>query len=397
MRMLPIVVLSCVAVYGSPSADAQSTGVDSIVQKRVIRGQTIQSERDEQEALYNYYFRDQELKYETKLADLKAEASVPSWRIPYSAAIHSEASGGLSSVGAGRRRRAGGGSSVLAKYDAAFNGGDNQADSYEARRIMGRDRALFPGLRMRINSESWEGYCSGFTAASIRHPEPVRPVDAGTVGGTRGVVFQPADIKGLLTCIYNRTTDDSYIYLAPASSRSGGPNMGTFHLTMANYIGQAGHPVGIDRTKGETAWNNPIYAYKVTSMTDAGSQGGLTLKNVTATVTYSFYGSDEGRQTDMETGARVNVKKQSMTLRYTLALDSEGRIVGSRDSRSGGHFLWVSLYAVQGREDGAVPGNPYVDVRKVIALARASALPAVQKKYDEATIGPRIDPALAKN
>jgi len=35
-----------------------------------------------------------------------------------------------------------------------------------------------------------------------------------------------------------------------------------------------------------------------------------------------------------------------------------------------------------------------VDLRKVIALARASALPEVQAKFDEETIGPRIDPAL---
>jgi hypothetical protein len=46
------------------------------------------------------------------------------------------------------------------------------------------------------------------------------------------------------------------------------------------------------------------------------------------------------------------------------------------------------LYAVQGKQDGSVPGNPYVDVKTVIALAKASALPEVQKKFDEATIGP---------
>ena len=83
-----------------------------------------------------------------------------------------------------------------------------------------------------------------------------------------------------------------------------------------------------------------------------------------------------------------------MTFRYTLALDNEGRIIGGRALSSSGHFLWIPLYAVQGREDGSVPGNPYIAVRKVIALARASALAEVQKKYDEATIGPTIDPSL---
>ena len=386
---------------GSVGAYSQTPTTESNVAKRVVDGKTHQSERDEQKALYNYYFRDQNLKYETKLENLKTEASVAPWRIPYSAAIHAEASGGLSSGGArggiGRRRRGGGGggSSALSVYDRAFNGG-NRADSYEVRRIMGQDRAIFPGLRMRRNSESWEGYCSGFTASTIRHPEPVKPVDAGRVGGTPGVVFQPADIKALLTGIYNRTTDDSYLYLAPPSARDGGPNMGTFHLALANYIGQAGCPVGIDRTKGETSWNNPVYAYKVKSTSDAGSKGDLKYKNVTATITYSSYGSDASRQTDLNTGARVGNAKQSMNLRYVLALDADGNIVGGRALSSGGNFLWLPLYAVQGREDGSVPGNPYIDVRKVIALAKASAMPEVQKKFDQVVIGPAIDPSLTE-
>lgn len=393
---------------GFHGAYAAAPATESNVRQRTVRGKPVQSERDEQEALYNYYFRDRDLKYETRLAELKTQASVPSWRIPYSAAIHSEASGGLSDLrgGAGRtvrttgrRRRAGGtggGSSALSLYDRAFNGGRNLANSFEIRRIMGRDRALFPAMRMRINSERWEGYCSGFTAATIRHPEPIRPVDAGRVGGASGVVFQPADIKALLTGIYNRTTDDSFLYLAPPSARDGGPNMGTFHLTLGNYIDRAGHPVGIDRTKGETAWNNPIYSYKVTSISDAGNSGDVQYKNLTTTVTYSFYGSDSGRQTDLATGARVGNRKQSRTFRYTLALDGEGRIIGGRALSSSGNFLWIPLYAVQGREDGSVQGNPYLDVRKVVALARASALAEVQKKYDQATIGPAIDPSLTE-
>jgi len=380
----------------------------SNVHPRVVGGKIVQSERDEQEALFNYYLRNRGLTYETRLANLKTEASVPSWRIPYSAAIHPEGAGGLGDVTGGRaafqgpygRRRIetgmAGGSSALSLYDLAFNGGENLANSYEIRRIMGTDRALFPRLRMRIASERWEGYCSGFTASTIRHPEPIKPVDAGRIGGTPGVVFQPSDIKALLTCIYNRTTDDSYLYLAPPSGPGGGPNMGTFHLALANYIGQAGHPVGIDRTRGEESWNNPIYAYKVSSMRDAGTRGDVQYKSVTTTVTYSSYGSDTQRQTDPRTGARTGNRKQSATFRYLLALDSEGRIVGGRLTSGAAHFLWLPLYAVQGREDGSVPGNPYVDVRKVIALARASALPEVQKKYDQTTIGPLIDPALAK-
>ena len=44
--------------------------------------------------------------------------------------------------------------------------------------------------------------------------------------------------------------------------------------------------------------------------------------------------------------------------------------------------------------DGSVAGNVYLDVRRVIALARASALPKVQKQYDEVTIGSVFDPIV---
>ncbi len=419
---VPFAIVVAIAFESLSATDLRFA--ESNDEKRNIGGQVVQSERDEQEALYNYYFRDQGYRYETKLGSLKKEASVPSWRIPYSAAIHPESSGGLSSlrrgtarpvgVGlfgrgrqAGRRapgsaasRRATGplptrratGGSALSAYDRAFNGGQDLADAFEIRRIMGTDRALFPLLRMRMNSESWEGYCSGFTASTIKHPEPVNPVDAGDVGGTPGVVLQPDEIKALLSAIYNRTSDDSFLFLSPPSGRDGGPNMGTFHLALTNYVGQAGCPVGIDRTKGQTSWNNPIYAYKVASIGDAVTREGIQYRDVVTTVTYSFYGLDSTRQTDRETGARVGNRKQSMTFRYTLALDDEGRIIGGRAKNDSGHFLWIPLYPIQGTADGSVPGNSYLDVRRVIALARASALPKVQKQYEEVTIGPTFGP-----
>ena len=61
---------------------------ESNVEQRTVGGKRVLSERDEQEQLFDYYFQDRNLKYETKLSELKTEASVPAWRIPYSAAIH---------------------------------------------------------------------------------------------------------------------------------------------------------------------------------------------------------------------------------------------------------------------------------------------------------------------
>jgi hypothetical protein len=401
-----LAVVICVAcwVHG---ARAEPLRTDSIVATREVGDRIVQSERDEQEALFNYYVRDRKLKYQTRLAELKTEACVPKWRIPYSAAIHPETRGGLSSASVasraglfrrGRSRLARqGGSSALLTYDRAFNGGASLAHAYELKRLMGGQRALFPALRIRRNSEFWEGYCSGFTASTIRHPEPVTAVDAGDLGGTPGVVLQPSDVKALLTCIYNRTTPDSYLYLAPPTAGDGGPNMASFHLTLANYIGQAGHPVGWDRTKGEVAWNNPVYQYQVNSVRDAGSEGDFRYKEVETTVTYSHYGADSQQQTDLQSGERVGNQRQSVTLRYLLAVDKQGEIVGGRALTESGHFLWIPLYPVQATEDGSMPGNPHVDVQKVVAAARASAIDEVQEKFDAATLGPRVDPALVSD
>jgi hypothetical protein len=398
---------------------AQSYRFESNIGERTIEGETYQSERDEQEALFNYYFRDRDLTFETRFDELSQEASVPAWRIPYSAHIHPESGGGLSNGGGGGRparplrsggriglfarirmasaSRGGGGSSALATYDRAFNNAQDLANSYEANRLMGTTRGLFGVLRTSNTSESWEGYCSGFTASTIRHPEPIRTVDAGEIGGTPGIKISPAETKALLACIYNRTIDDSYLYLAPPSAADGGPNMGTFHLALTNYIGQAGHPIGLDRTKGRVSWNNPVYSYKVNSIRDSGESNGIQFKTLETTITYTYYGSDNQMQTDLETGERVGNRKQAMTIRYMLALDEGGNVVGGTALNSAGHFLWVPLYAVQARRDGSAPGNPYVDVRKVLDLAAAAALPQVQSKFEKSIIGPRLDPALSSD
>jgi hypothetical protein len=167
--------------------------------------------------------------------------------------------------------------------------------------------------------------------------------------------------------------------------------MGTFHLALANYIGNAGHPVGFDRTRGRAPWNNPVYAYEVTLVRDAGSSDHLHYKTVDLTLTYSYYGSDQGQQTDVQTGEIRGNQKQQMSLRYNVALDDDGRIVGGQALTYNGYFLWIPLYPVQGTADGKSLGNPYLDVQKVLALARASALPETQEKFDEANIGP-VDP-----
>ena len=372
---------------------AYRVAAESNIRPRTVEGEATPSERDEQESLFNWYFREQNLTYQTEFAALKTSATVDAWRIPYSAAIYPLTSGGLAAA----RTSAG---TVLMKYDRAFNEGQSVAESYDRRRRMPQQAPRIGLFRRRLQPSSfgiepWEGYCSGFAASTIRHPEPMRPVDAGTVGGRPGVVFQPAEIKTLLSAAYNRTRPDSFLLVAPPSARNRGPNMGTFHLALANYIGQAQHPVAIDRVRGREAWNNPIYKYEVTSIRDVGRRGELEIKELVTRITYTAYGSDRVSQTDPETGQRRGHSSQSMSIRYHLNLDAQGQIVGGRALSHSGHFLWLPLFAIQATSDQTSPGNPYLDVQIVIALARASALPEIQAKYDQHVIGKIIDPEIA--
>jgi hypothetical protein len=116
---------------------------------------------------------------------------------------------------------------------------------------------------------------------------------------------------------------------------------------------------------------------------------------VVTEIVYTGYGNDQVRQTDPATGERQGHQSRSMRLRYYLELDADGQIVGGRALSHAGHSLWIPLFAVQGVTDQSSPGNPHLEVQKVLALARASALPEIQEKYDQAVIGPLIDPQIA--
>ena len=72
MRQFLISALIALIATTAPDvrgADAPAS-TDSNVEKREVRGESVQSERDEQEALFHYYFRQRTLKYETRLKEL---------------------------------------------------------------------------------------------------------------------------------------------------------------------------------------------------------------------------------------------------------------------------------------------------------------------------------------
>jgi hypothetical protein len=298
----------------------------------------------------------------TKLADLPTEGATPGFRTPYSGHDYPDRGGGT--LGAMR------------KYDAAFNRGTPATDWERRdvgghRRGRGRDvdtpaRGLFGRLIAaggRSRTPGWYGHCNGWTAAAIRHAEPQYSVNRN------GVVFTPADIKGLLAEIYMYTDTE---FLGGETSII---NPAIFHLTLTNWLGRGSHPIGMEFAPGEVVVNYPIFTY-------ASRVKKVSEKEMDVYTSIRF-----AMNTHFETqkSPRMN---QVTWFHYALNLNDDGEIVGGRYYGDGARIdmLWAPLKPIQGGQKGNERGNPHIDVKEVLAIWRASVPEELRKKW------PNIDP-----
>ena len=306
-----------------------------------------------------------------KYDDLPTEGSVPKFRVPYSGHDYTDRSGGTMDV--------------MRKYDAAFNNRIPLATEWE-REDVGKRRPLFlfrgrnrlpenyrfpetdrnrrgRGRLADLFSGSarvprWYGHCNGRTAASIRHAEPQRSVVRN------GVVFTPADIKGML----------AEVYMYQDTEFLGGidfaVNPGTFHVTLCNWLGRGSHPVGMDSTLGEVVFNYPIYAYATSHAKRPGNR--VEVKVNTA------YAKSSGGEHD-----RSPQIKGVMYFHYTLDLNDEGEITGGEYFGDSNRvdMLWSPLAPVEGGEKGNENGNPYIDVKEILAIWRESVPEDLRNKW----------------
>lgn len=292
-----------------------------------------------------------------RLDDLPAEGSVQEFRVPYSGFDYPDRTGGTVAA--------------LSKYDEAYNGGRRLAMEHERKDVgahkdrgrspeSGRRMGLFARLRMARadNTRSWYGHCNGWTAAAIRHAEPVYSVSRN------GVVFTPADIKGLLAEIYMYTETeflggvDAVIHPA------------VLHLTLTNWLGRGAHPIGVETAVGEVVINYPIYSYK-SSVTRHGDRNA----EVKMTVTYAM-------NTNSEAQRSPRIAKQ-LYFHYYLDLNDDGDILGGRYYNDSARvdMLWAPLKPIQGGQKGNERGNPYVNVKEVLAIWRASVPEETRNKW----------------
>ncbi len=301
----------------------------------------------------------QELKL--RLADLPADGKVPDVRVPYSGFDYPDRSGGTMPA--------------MMKYDHAFHGNRMLATEWERRDVgvhkSGRDArppragglvriGLFQRIRASRGPQTpyWYGHCNGWTAAAIRHAEPQFNVTRN------GVVFTPADIKGMLAEIYMYTETeflggvDTVIHPA------------LLHLALTNWLGRGGHPIGMESAIGEVVINYPIYSYKskITPLSD---------RSVEVSVTATF-----AMNTNRETNEPARYNKQAF-YHYRLDLDDQEQIVGGRyySDSSQIDMLWAPLNPIQGGAKGNERGNPHVDINEVLAIWRASVPEDIRKQW----------------
>jgi hypothetical protein len=288
-----------------------------------------------------------------KFEDLPTQGVVPKFRVPYSGHDYPD--------------RAGGTLDAMRKYDAAFSSREGSAADWEHEDVTNHGKGLFKGpvrpgsiwarARMR-RSPHWYGHCNGWTAASIRHAEPQRSVRRN------GVVFTPADIKGMLAEVY-MYNDNEFCGGIDESV-----NPATLHVIISNWLGRGSHPLGMDSTLGEEVWNYPIYSFATKA-----KPAGKNKLDVWMTIAYAT-----STQQEFDESPR---NRQEKYFHYTLDLNDKGEITGGTYLSDSDQIdmLWAPLNPVQGGKKGNELGNPYLDVKEVLAIWRESVPAEIRNKW----------------
>lgn len=300
--------------------------------------------------------------------------SVTPEKMPYSGGYYPEKDGGTN-VGV---------PSALKKYDDLFYKGVATAVKWEI------ENHTRPGTDP---DAGWAGHCNGFSAASSRHKEPNRDVVRGNV------TFKPWDVKALLAELYMSDTD---VFLAgvrcednssarPDPTKMGAcedSNPGSFHLTMANWIGRMKHPLIADFAANHEVWNYPVYKFtvhkdpdpnKVLSKAEANSKinagntsstytfnpAAVSFRHVKATIEYAnAFGAE------LRTPA-PNLTAVAKTYEYILELNDQDEIIGGEwiGTSKNAHpdFVWAAFEPYKSTGVKTF-GNPHLDINEVMKI-----------------------------
>ncbi len=251
------------------------------------------------------------------------------------------------------------------------------------------------GYRSGYCTPLWWGICHAWAAAATLHPEPRHAVFYN------GVKFEVADIKALLSIIYN-TADTKQVSLrckeAPgqiAVDRSRRPlgsacrdtNPGTYHVLLANLIGLQRKSFIEDRTIDRDVWNQPIRSYKVLSMHEVSAFHANRLLGISNAVypynsqaahlvyvklLVKFIKEARPEKTGY-IGSGVDFYTKQDIYEYLLELDGNEAIIGGewlgKNKLEHPDFVWVAYKT----NTSAVAGGK-IEVKNVLELARQSNL-----------------------
>jgi hypothetical protein len=196
------------------------------------------------------------------------------------------------------------------------------------------------------NETSWQGYCHGWTPASIHYTEP-KPVTVVNPDGI-SIPFGSSDVKALLTLFQGEVIQASYYTVDqlpfkrdvkvvgsvagtddPSRPETADTNPGALHLILANLLGRERVAFGIDATTTAERWNQPVHRFRSTVIDrrPAVSEAApgvveelVVVSEVTSTV--------EIEPTWEAVGGTLEHRDTTKTYTYTLELNAGGEIVG---------------------------------------------------------------------
>ncbi|MEY4064443.1 MAG: hypothetical protein RIR26_651 [Pseudomonadota bacterium] len=223
----------------------------------------------------------------------------------------------------------------------------------------------FERKRNNAGDEKWRGLCNGWAAAAAHFREP-RPVIVKSVEGIE-LPFGASDIKALLA-LYMAQFADGGVRLVGArcnaqakagwetTGETGFPraltecqdvNPGSFHIILANYVGEWNQSLVGDLVNGAEVWNYPIYEYKTYLLGEqpptAGTAAPGTVREVKVQTDLRLkIEIDPPNAHNFNETGQQDVGDHHISYQYTLELNAAGEIIGGEwITPLHADFLWT--------------------------------------------------------
>jgi hypothetical protein len=272
-------------------------------------------------------------------------------------------------------------------------------------------RALASGTP---NTPAWQGFCHGWTPASIHYTEP-QPVVLTNPDGIR-IAFGSSDVKALLTYFQGDVvatkqpvTELSFarqvrsVGTICGSEKPNDPgcydvNPGAFHLVLSNQLGRKKEAFGIDATNTREKWNQPVHHFQSRILTRRQPSKGANPKAseeviVRSTVTYTM----EIEPTWSATTQTPAHSDHTVDYLYSVELDAAGTVIGGQwmHEAQHGHFMtFHEVYAYLLSADENNDGRPdYGEEQAKTILWQLFSFPDVVWMQDSADFSAEFEQA----